>query len=135
VGVLLTVLAALATHALIRSNLPSAEERDAKAREARLHSDWPWLALYAGDNAAMESSHRPGEAGPGWDYAARHAPHGHHALSGGRDRPPTIQRISGHKTLVMVLRYAHVSGVHIDAAMAALDRTIPEPAARDENVA
>jgi len=48
---------------------------------------------------------------------------------------PTIQRISGHKTLVMVLRYAHVSGVHIDAAMAALDRTIPEPAARDENVA
>ena len=60
-GVLLTVLAALATHALIRSNPPSAEERDAKAREARLHSDWPWLALYAGDNAAMESSHRPVE--------------------------------------------------------------------------
>jgi hypothetical protein len=40
---------------------------------------------------------------------------------------PTIQRISGHKTLAMVLRYAHVSGSHIDAAMTALNRTIPEP--------
>ncbi len=37
---------------------------------------------------------------------------------------PTMQRISGHKTLSMVLRYAHVSGALIDAAMAALDRTI-----------
>jgi integrase len=46
---------------------------------------------------------------------------------------PTIQRISGHKTLAMVLRYAHVSGAHIDAAMAALDRTIPELAAEDRN--
>jgi len=46
---------------------------------------------------------------------------------------PTIQRISGHKTLAMVLRYAHVSGTHIDAAMAALDRTSGEPAAGDEN--
>ena len=48
---------------------------------------------------------------------------------------PTIQRISGHKTLAMVLRYAHVSGSHIDAAMAALDRTIPEPVASDRNTA
>jgi integrase len=48
---------------------------------------------------------------------------------------PTIQRISGHKTLSMVLRYAHVSGSHIDAAMTALDRTLPEPAAESENVA
>ncbi len=46
---------------------------------------------------------------------------------------PTIQRISGHKTLSMVLRYAHVSGAHIDAAMAALDRTLPEPAAPEKN--
>jgi integrase len=46
---------------------------------------------------------------------------------------PTIQRISGHKTLAMVLRYAHVSGAHIDAAMSALDRTIPEPMQPDEN--
>jgi hypothetical protein len=48
---------------------------------------------------------------------------------------PTIQRISGHKTLAMVLRYAHVSGAHIDAAIAALDRTIPEPAPEKKNEA
>jgi integrase len=35
---------------------------------------------------------------------------------------PTIQRISGHKTLAMVLRYAHIHGAHIDAAIAILDR-------------
>ncbi|MDQ2861755.1 MAG: site-specific integrase, partial [Pseudomonadota bacterium] len=46
---------------------------------------------------------------------------------------PTIQRISGHKTLSMVLRYAHVSGAHVDAAMAALDRTLPEHATVDKN--
>jgi hypothetical protein len=46
---------------------------------------------------------------------------------------PTIQRISWHKTLAMVLRYAHVSGAHIDAAMTALSRTIPEPVAADQN--
>jgi hypothetical protein len=27
---------------------------------------------------------------------------------------PTIQEISGHKTITMVLRYAHVHGQHID---------------------
>jgi integrase len=34
---------------------------------------------------------------------------------------PTIQKISGHKTLAMVLRYVHVHGEHIDAAIGALD--------------
>lgn len=34
---------------------------------------------------------------------------------------PTIQRISGHKTLAMVLRYTHIHGSHIDSAIAALD--------------
>lgn len=43
---------------------------------------------------------------------------------------PTIQRISGHKTLAMVMRYTHVHGRHIDAAMDKLGRTIPE---RDQN--
>ncbi|PTQ64466.1 site-specific recombinase XerD [Sphingomonas sp. PP-CE-3G-477] len=38
---------------------------------------------------------------------------------------PTIQRISGHKTLAMVLRYTHVHGTHIDAAIDALSRPIP----------
>lgn len=37
---------------------------------------------------------------------------------------PTIQRISGHKTLAMVLRYTHVHGQHIDAAISAIDRPI-----------
>ena len=30
---------------------------------------------------------------------------------------PTIQKISGHKTLAMVLRYTHVHGQHIDRAI------------------
>ena len=34
---------------------------------------------------------------------------------------PTIQKISGHKTLAMVLRYVHVHGTHIDDAIAAID--------------
>jgi Phage integrase family len=40
---------------------------------------------------------------------------------------PTIQRISGHKTLAMVLRYTHIHGQHIDRAIAAIGRTLPEP--------
>jgi site-specific recombinase XerD len=40
---------------------------------------------------------------------------------------PTIQRISGHKTLAMVLRYAHVSDPHIDKAASAIGRKLPEP--------
>jgi integrase len=39
---------------------------------------------------------------------------------------PTIQRISGHKTLAMVLRYVNVHGTHIDAAIAALDTAFPD---------
>lgn len=34
---------------------------------------------------------------------------------------PTIQRISGHKTLAMVLRYVHIHGSHIDTAIAVID--------------
>jgi integrase len=39
---------------------------------------------------------------------------------------PTIQRISGHKTLAMILRYTHIHGLHIDAAIDALSTTIPD---------
>jgi integrase len=42
---------------------------------------------------------------------------------------PTIQSISGHKTLTMVLRYAHVHGSHIDRAIAAIGHAPPEPRA------
>ncbi len=34
---------------------------------------------------------------------------------------PTIQRISGHKTLAMVMRYVHIHGSHIDTAVDKLD--------------
>jgi integrase len=37
---------------------------------------------------------------------------------------PTIQSISGHKTLTMVLRYTHVHGTHIDKAIAAIGRAV-----------
>jgi integrase len=45
---------------------------------------------------------------------------------------PTIQRISGHRTLAMVLRYAHVHGQHIDRAIAAIGRTVPQQEANEE---
>jgi integrase len=44
---------------------------------------------------------------------------------------PTVQRISGHKTLAMVLRYTHVHGRHIDKAIKALGRTIPKQATNE----
>jgi len=34
---------------------------------------------------------------------------------------PTIQQISGHKTLAMVLRYVHLTSAHIDTAIGAID--------------
>ncbi len=37
---------------------------------------------------------------------------------------PTIQKISGHKTLSMVLRYVHLTGKHIDTAIEAIDTGI-----------
>jgi hypothetical protein len=42
---------------------------------------------------------------------------------------PTIQSISGHKTLAMVLRYTHVHGNHIDKAIATIGRGLSEPSA------
>jgi site-specific recombinase XerD len=43
-----------------------------------------------------------------------------HLVQAGVDLP-TVQRISGHKTLSMVARYAHQSGSHIEAAMDQLE--------------
>jgi len=42
-----------------------------------------------------------------------------HLVQSGVDLP-TVQRISGHKTLAMVARYAHQSGAHIQEAMSKL---------------
>jgi len=39
---------------------------------------------------------------------------------------PTIQKVSGHKTLAMVMRYVHVHGQHIDSAIAAINSAFPE---------
>ena len=43
-----------------------------------------------------------------------------HLVQAGVDLP-TGERISGHKTLAMVERYAHANGEHIQAAMDHLD--------------
>ena len=39
-----------------------------------------------------------------------------HLVQAGVDLP-TVKRISGHKTLIMVERYCHQNGEHIQAAM------------------
>lgn len=39
---------------------------------------------------------------------------------------PTVQKISGHKTLAMVLRYAQLSNAHIDSATAHIDLSFPD---------
>lgn len=44
-----------------------------------------------------------------------------HLVQAGVDLP-TVQRISGHKTLQMVVRYSHQNGDHIQAAMNKLDQ-------------
>ncbi len=39
---------------------------------------------------------------------------------------PTIQKISGHKTVQMVMHYVHLFGAHIDNAISVLDQKIPD---------
>lgn len=46
-----------------------------------------------------------------------------HLVQAGVDLP-TVQRISGHKTLTMVARYAHQSGAHIQSAMSKLEKRL-----------
>lgn len=49
-----------------------------------------------------------------------------HLVQAGVDLP-TVQKVSGHKTLAMVARYAHANGKHIDAAMDNLEQRIALP--------
>jgi len=44
-----------------------------------------------------------------------------HLVQAGVDLP-TVQKISGHKTLQMVVRYSHQNGEHIHTAMNALEQ-------------
>ncbi|OGT21465.1 MAG: hypothetical protein A3C55_06415 [Gammaproteobacteria bacterium RIFCSPHIGHO2_02_FULL_42_13] len=44
-----------------------------------------------------------------------------HLVQAGVDLP-TVQRISGHKTLQMVVRYSHQNGEHIQSAMDVLEK-------------
>ena len=44
-----------------------------------------------------------------------------HLVQSGVDLP-TVKRISGHKTLIMVERYAHQNGAHIQTAMDKLEK-------------
>jgi integrase len=46
-----------------------------------------------------------------------------HLVQAGIDLP-TVKRISGHKTLAMVERYAHQNGEHIQAAMGTLQKRL-----------
>lgn len=54
-----------------------------------------------------------------------------HLVQAGVDLP-TVQRISGHKTLSMVARYAHQNGAHIRSAMAKLGQRINAEGPRQE---
>lgn len=44
-----------------------------------------------------------------------------HLVQAGVDLP-TVQRISGHKSFDMVVRYSHQNGKHIDSAMDKLEK-------------
>jgi hypothetical protein len=47
---------------------------------------------------------------------------------------PTVQKISGHKTLAMVGRYSHANGAHIDAAMDKLEQRMSrKPAVQSDS--
>ena len=46
---------------------------------------------------------------------------------------PTIQRVNGHKTLAMVLRYAHPSDEHIDESLGTLDNAFSDAIAPESH--
>jgi integrase len=90
-------------------------------------AEWlfPSIASRTGHLATIRKAHRRvvKAAGLDPDVVVRHT-FRHtavtHLVQAGVDLP-TVQKISGHKTLAMVARYAHANGAHIDAAMDRLD--------------
>lgn len=90
-------------------------------------TEWlfPSIASRSGRLATIRKAHRRvvKAAGLNPDVVVRHT-FRHtavtHLVQAGVDLP-TVQKISGHKTLAMVARYAHANGSHIDAAMQRLE--------------
>lgn len=86
---------------------------------------FPSIASKSGHLATIRKAHRRvvKAAGLDPDVVVRHT-FRHtavtHLVQAGVDLP-TVQKISGHKTLAMVARYAHANGAHIDAAMDKLE--------------
>lgn len=114
-------------------------------------SEWlfPSVASRSGRLATIRKAHRRvvKAAGLDPDIVVRHT-FRHtaitHLVQAGVDLP-TVQKVSGHKTLAMVARYAHANGAHIDAAMDKLEGRIalglspvnssdPEPKPQDSRV-
>ncbi len=102
----------------------------AREREMRQDRDgWIFPARRRGNSATLDRMTKPFKAAviaAGLD-PAQVTPHTlrHTAITrlveAGVDLA-TVQQISGHRTLSMVLRYAHIHGQHIDKAIAALER-------------
>jgi len=102
----------------------------AREREMRQDRDgWIFPAPRTGNSATLDRMTKPFKAAviaAGLD-PAQVTPHTlrhtaiTRAVEAGVDLA-TVQQISGHRTLSMVLRYAHIHGQHIDKAIAALER-------------
>lgn len=94
-----------------------------------LPSDTPWLfpspSSNSGHRVEIRDSYRRVVRAAGMDpdeivrHTLRHTAITH-LVQAGVDLP-TVKRISGHKTLIMVERYAHQNGQHIQTAMDVLD--------------
>jgi len=100
-----------------------------------LHEDAEWLfpnsASKSGRVMTIRKAHRRvvKAAGLNPDEIVRHT-FRHtaitHLVQAGVDLP-TVQKVSGHKTLAMVARYAHANGKHIDSAMDHLEERMGLP--------
>lgn len=100
-----------------------------RAYLATLPAEEPWLFPSPGSASGHTSDIRKGfrravvAAGLDPDQIVRHTLRHTaitHLVQAGVDLP-TVKRISGHKTLIMVERYAHANGAHIRAAMDKLE--------------
>jgi integrase len=96
-------------------------------KNARSGQEWlfPSIGSSTGHAVAIEKPYRRVVAAAGLDpkvivrHTLRHTAITH--LVQANVDLPTVQRVSGHKTLAMVVRYAHQNGAHIQAAMDKLE--------------